>query len=87
VTSTPAPLVLIVGPVIAPLVGIGIARLITVPTFALAILLGVFGGFFLYIGASELLPRSHDRRPRLSTIAATGPGFAFIYLVILLGRR
>jgi ZIP family zinc transporter len=77
----------LVADAIAPLVGIGIARLISVPTFVLAVLLGVFAGFFLYIGASELLPRSHDRRPRLSTIAATGLGFAFIYLVILLGRR
>lgn len=53
----------------------------------LALLLGVFAGFFLSIGASELLPRSQDRRPRLSTIGASGLGFAFIYLVILLGRR
>jgi ZIP family zinc transporter len=68
----------------APLAGIGLARLISIPTFALAILLGVFAGFFLYIGASELLPRSQDRRPRLSTIAATGLGFAFIYAVIRL---
>jgi zinc transporter ZupT len=68
----------------APLVGIGLARLISIPTFTLAVLLGMFAGVFLYIGASELLPLSHDRRPRLSTIAATGAGFLFIYLVIRL---
>ncbi len=68
----------------APLVGIGLARLISIPTFTLAVLLGIFAGVFLYIGASELLPLSHDRRPRLSTIAATGAGFLFIYLVIRL---
>jgi ZIP family zinc transporter len=68
----------------APLVGIGLARLISIPTFTLAVLLGVFAGFFLYIGASELLPRSHDERPHLSTIAATGLGFVFIYAVIRL---
>jgi zinc transporter ZupT len=68
----------------APLAGIALARLISIPTFALAVLLGVFSGFFLYIGASELLPRSHDRRPRLSTIGATGLGFTFIYVVIRL---
>jgi ZIP family zinc transporter len=69
---------------LAPILGIGIARLITVPADVLAVLLAVFAGFFLYIGASELLPRSHDRRPRLSTIAATALGLGFIYVVVRL---
>jgi zinc transporter ZupT len=68
----------------APIVGICIARLITVPAGLLAELLAVFAGFFLYIGASELLPRSHDRRPRLSTIAATALGLGFISAVVRL---
>lgn len=68
----------------APLAGIGLAQLIQVPAFVLAVLLGVFAGFLLYIGASELLPRSHDRRPHLSTSAATASGFVVIYLVIRL---
>jgi ZIP family zinc transporter len=71
----------------APLAGIALARLIRIPPFALAVLLGMFAGVFLYIGASELLPRSHDRRPRVSTIAATGAGLLFIYLVIGLAGR
>lgn len=69
---------------LAPLVGIGIARLVTVPAGPLALLLAVFAGVFLYIGAAELLPRSHDRRPRASTIAATLLGLAFIYVVVRL---
>lgn len=68
----------------APLVGIELAGLFSISSFALAALLGVFAGFFLYIGASELLPRSHDRRPRLSTLAATAAGLIFIYGVIRL---
>ncbi len=67
---------------LAPLMGIGLARLVPMPPFILAVCLGVFAGFFLYIGASELLPRSHDRRPRWSTTGATLAGFAFIYAVI-----
>ena len=69
---------------LAPMAGILIARLIALPTFALAVLLGVFAGFFLYMGAADLLPRSHDQRPRLSTMAATAGGLGFIYLVIRL---
>lgn len=71
---------------IAPLVGIVAARAVTVPSFPLAVLLGLFSGFFLYIGTSGLLPASQARRPRLSTIAATGAGMAFIYGVISLAN-
>lgn len=68
----------------APIVGICIARLVVVPAGLLALLLAVFAGFFLYIGAGELLPRSHDRRPRISTIVATVLGLGFIYIVVRL---
>lgn len=71
---------------LAPLTGILLASMLEVPTFALALLLGAFGGFFLYIGASQLLPRSQARRPQLSTIAATAAGMAFIYGVIWLAN-
>jgi ZIP family zinc transporter len=82
--ATPAARGWLIADAAAPLVGIAIARTISVPPFVLANLLGGFAGVFLYIGASELLPRSQDRRPRLSTIAATGAGFAFVYAVIRL---
>jgi zinc transporter ZupT len=68
----------------APLAGILVAGAIAVPRFFLAVLLAVFAGFFLYIGASELLPRSHAGRPQLSSVAATGAGLALIYVVIAL---
>jgi ZIP family zinc transporter len=70
----------------APLAGILVAGAITVPRFLLAVLLAVFAGFFLYIGASELLPRSHARRPRVSSVVATGAGLALIYAVISLSN-
>lgn len=70
----------------APLAGILVAGIIDVPSFFLALLLAVFAGFFLYIGASELLPRSHARRSRLSSVAATGAGLALIYAVTSLSN-
>lgn len=69
---------------LAPLIGIGLARLVDVPAGLLSLALAVFSGFFLYIGASELLPRSHEVRPKLSTLGATGLGLGFIYGVVRL---
>jgi len=69
---------------LAPLVGIVMARLVAVPTPILAWLMALFAGFFLYIGASELLPKSHRDRPRGSTVVATLLGLAFIYTVVSL---
>ncbi|WP_375394366.1 ZIP family metal transporter [uncultured Sphingomonas sp.] len=69
---------------LAPLIGIAIARMVVVPVQVLALLLGVFAGGFLYIGASELLPRSRDGETGLARAGATALGLAFIYLVVRL---
>ncbi|HEX3677107.1 MAG TPA: ZIP family metal transporter [Sphingomicrobium sp.] len=71
---------------VAPLAGILVAGAIAIPRFSLALLLAVFGGFFLYIGASELLPRSQARRPRLSTVVATAGGLALIFALMSLSN-
>lgn len=67
---------------LAPLAGIVVAQLIAVPGPILALLMALFAGFFLYIGASELLPKSHQDRPKRSTLAATLLGLGFIYAVV-----
>jgi ZIP family zinc transporter len=69
---------------IAPIVGIAVAQLIRVPTGELALLLAAFAGAFLYIGASELVPESHQRHPHLWTSIATGIGMAVIYEAVRL---
>ena len=71
---------------LAPLVGIGLSSLVEVSGAVLSLLLGLFSGFFLYIGASELLPRSQTGRPKLSALGATGLGMTFIYVVVRLAR-
>src|SRR3712207_6118236 len=43
----------------APVVGVLIAGLVPIPEAFLGAMLGVFAGFFLYIGAAELLPEAH----------------------------
>ena len=72
---------------VAPLVGILISRLIVVPRQELALIIAGFAGFFLYIGASELLPDSHHRHPRAWTTIATIAGAALIYGVVTIANR
>jgi ZIP family zinc transporter len=69
---------------LAPLVGIAAAQLIQVPSGSLALLLAAFAGAFLYIGASELVPESHQRHPHLWTSVATALGMAVIYEAVRL---
>ncbi|HEY5289854.1 MAG TPA: ZIP family metal transporter [Caulobacteraceae bacterium] len=71
---------------IAPLVGIGLSRLVSVPRADLALFLAAFAGFFLCIGATELIPASHERHPRAWTTIATLAGCAIIWLVVRLAN-
>lgn len=64
----------------APVLGVLLGSLITVPDGALGAILGFFAGFFLYVGAAELLPEAHRRdRSRWIVIATLG-GAISIYL-------
>ncbi|MEG3126027.1 ZIP family metal transporter [Sphingomonas sp. GB1N7] len=72
---------------LAPLAGIVLARSLAVPAEILGLLLALFAGGFLYIGASELLPRSRDGDASFARVGATGLGLAFIYVVVRLAGR
>ncbi len=67
---------------LAPLAGIAISRLVSVPQSSLAVLLALFSGFFLYIGVRELFGRGRVLTPRIA--AASGAGLAAIWLVVRL---
>ncbi len=69
---------------IAPLAGVGLSTLVSISPDTLAPLSAVFAGVFLYIGASELLPQSHNGFPSLWTSATTGVGMMAIYGVVRL---
>jgi ZIP family zinc transporter len=49
---------------------------------ALGIVLSVFCGCFIYIGANNLLPESHDAQPKTFTTLMTLLGMAILYAVI-----
>jgi zinc transporter, ZIP family len=65
---------------IAPVIGVLIGLIVTVPDAALGAILGFFAGFFLYVGAAELLPEAHRRDGSRAVVAATLGGALAIYL-------
>jgi len=68
----------------APMLGIVSTFFFSVSEGTLAILLALFSGFFLYIGASELVPESHHAHPAFWTTAMTIFGAALLFVVIRL---
>jgi ZIP family zinc transporter len=72
----------LVADALAPIAGIACTFLIRVPEHSFAPILALFSGFFLYIGASELVPESHHRHPQLWTSCATVIGLALIYIAV-----
>ena len=67
---------------LAPALGIFFSFLFSPGPIILGIILSLFCGFFLYIGASELLPESHHAHPTVWTTAMTVLGIVVLYLVI-----
>lgn len=68
----------------APVAGILITLLFSVSENSLGLLLALFAGFFLYIGASDLIPESHHAHPRFLTTVMTLVGAAVLYAAITL---
>jgi zinc and cadmium transporter len=67
---------------LTPLAGAALTLLFDVPDRGLLIYLGVFAGFLLYIGASDVLPEAHAKHPSWATLALTVLGAVAMYLVI-----
>ena len=66
---------------VAPFLGVCAGLLVRLPEALLAPVMAVFGGIFLYIGACELVPRSHARDPRLRVTFASIAGVLLMLLV------
>lgn len=67
---------------LAPVVGVIVSMFFTFSDQSLALILALFSGFFLYLGASDLLPESHHAHPTMWTTVMTVFGMAFLYGVI-----
>jgi zinc transporter ZupT len=69
---------------VAPVLGVASTFMFTLPERSLSLLLALFTGFFLYIGASELIPESYHRHPKLLTTLMTLLGAVVLYAAVRL---
>jgi len=66
----------------APLFGIASTYFFNLSEGGLGLVLAIFCGFFLYIGASDLVPESHHRHPTFVTTLMTILGVLVLYFAI-----
>ena len=66
----------------APVIGVAVTFFFTLSDVHLGLVLSLFCGFFLYLGASDLLPESHHRHPKLLTGVMNIAGAAAIWLTV-----
>jgi ZIP family zinc transporter len=71
---------------LAPVLGAAASLFVILPAQALAFVLAIFGGFFLYIGASDLLPESHHAHPKFLTTLMTLFGAGVLYIITQIAR-
>lgn len=69
---------------VAPVAGVVVGLVVPIPDQVLGGMLAVFAGFFLYIGAAELLPEAHRSDRSRWIVVATLSGVVAIYLFSLL---
>ena len=67
---------------VAPVLGIASTSFFHLPSAGFGLALALFGGFFLYIGASDLIPESYHAHPKFLTTVMTLAGAAVLYLAV-----
>jgi zinc transporter ZupT len=71
---------------VAPIIGAAFTYLVSVSAQSLSILLAVFAGFFLYIGASDLIPEGHHSHSKVLTTVMTIVGAAILYAIVTIAH-
>jgi ZIP family zinc transporter len=69
----------------APLLGAIVGASLSISAQKLGYLLSMYVGFFLFMGATDLLPEAHQHPSRLR-VALTAAGFVAIFLVAYIAR-
>lgn len=67
---------------LAPIVGAISTMYFTISSQFGLIYLGLFAGFLLYIGASDILPEAHSKHSKWTTVAATIIGAVGMYFIL-----
>jgi ZIP family zinc transporter len=70
----------------APLAGAIVGASLSISERRLGELLAVYAGFFLFMGATDLLPYAHEH-PSRGRVALTAAGFALVFLVSLVATH
>src|SRR5436190_19954073 len=65
---------------LAPLVGTIVGASLSVSESFLGYVLAIYAGFFIYLGATDLLPEAHEH-PSWNRVALTVTGFALIFAI------
>lgn len=66
---------------LSPLLGAFSTLFFKISPHFLVLYLGFFGGFLVYIGASDILPEAHSNKSSFKLIGLTILGLAFIFVV------
>ncbi len=69
---------------LAPVLGVASTFFFSLPGEAFGTALSLFAGFFLYIGASDLIPESYHAHPKFLTTVMTLAGAAVLYIAVAL---
>lgn len=72
----------LVADAVAPLLGAIVGAAVGISEDALGHVLALYVGFFLYMGATDLLPEAHHQHASWTRVALTVAGFALIYGVV-----
>ncbi|HTB31374.1 MAG TPA: ZIP family metal transporter [Bacteroidia bacterium] len=71
---------------VAPIAGVISTMFFKIPDTAFSLLLAIFSGFFVYIGASDLLPESSAKHPGFKVTLMTILGVALLYFATRLAN-
>ncbi len=71
---------------LAPVLGIGMTLFVHLPKAWFGLVIALFAGFFLYLGASELVPDSYNAYPKRLTTAGTILGAGLVLATTLAVR-
>jgi ZIP family zinc transporter len=82
-----AALAWLIADALAPSLGIALSLAVVLPVSTLGYVLALFAGFFLFIGASDLIPESFHAHPKFLTTAMTVAGAAVLYLAVSLAAH
>jgi ZIP family zinc transporter len=67
---------------VAPVLGVAVTFFFGLSDRSLGLVLSLFCGFFLYLGASDLLPESHHRHPKMLTGVMNIAGAAVVWAAV-----